>query len=72
MSAELNFDVGYLQGSTVVNIRSSKDLDEVWKDIRREKNVVLWCDGLKEMTSKTQKRKQQADDSEVVFDEAVF
>ena len=72
MSAELNFDVGYLQGSTVVNIRSSKDLNEVWKDIRRGKNIVLWCDGLKEMTSKTQKRKHQADDSEAVFNEAVF
>ena len=72
MSAELNFDVGYLQGSTVVNIRSSKELDEVWKDIRRGKNVVLWCDGLKEITSKTRKWKQRADDSKVVFDEAVF
>ena len=48
-----NFDVRYLQGSTIVNIRSSEDLDEVWNDIRRGKNVVLWCDGLKEVTSKT-------------------
>ena len=63
-----NFDVGYIQGSTVVNIRSSEDLDEVWNDVRREKNV-LWCDGLKEVTSKTRKRKQRADDSEDDFDE---
>jgi len=56
-----DFDVGFLQGSTVVNIRSSEDLDEVWNDIR--------CDGLKEMTSKIRKRKQQADDSEDDFDE---
>ena len=32
-----NFDVGYLQGSTFVNIRSSEDLDEVWNHIRRGK-----------------------------------
>ena len=39
-----NFDVEYLQGSTVVNIRSSEDLDEVCNDIRRGKNLVLRCD----------------------------
>ena len=64
-----DFDVGFLQGSTVVNIRSSEDLDEVWNDIRKGRTIVLWCDGLKEMTSKTRKRKQQADDSEDDFDE---
>ena len=64
-----DFDVGYLQGSTVVNIRSSEDLDEVWNDIRRGKNVVLWCDGLKEVTLKTQKRKRGVDDSEDDFNE---
>ena len=64
-----DFDVGFLQGSTVVNIRSSEDLDEVWNDIRKGRTIVLWCDGLKEMTSKARKRKQQADDSEDDFDE---
>ena len=58
-----DFDVGFLQGYTVVNIRSSEDLDEVWNDIRKGRTIVLWCDGLKEMTSKTRKQKQQADDS---------
>ena len=29
-----DFD-GFLQGSTVVNTRSSEDLDEVWNDIRK-------------------------------------
>ena len=52
-----------------MNIRSSKDLDEVWNDIRQGKNIILWCDRLKEVTLKTRKRKQRANDSEDDFDE---
>lgn len=54
-----DFDVGFLQGSTVVNIRSSEDLDEVWNDITKGRTILLWCDGLKEMTSKTRERKHK-------------
>ena len=48
-----DYDVVYLQGSTVSNIRSSEELDKVRNDIRKRRNVALWCDGLKQMTSKT-------------------
>jgi hypothetical protein len=44
---EKEFDIGYLQGNSIINIRSSDDLLEVWASIRQGKNVVLWCDGLK-------------------------
>lgn len=36
-----DFDVGFLQGSTVVNIRSSEDLDEVWNDITKGRTIVF-------------------------------
>ena len=42
-----DYDVVYLQGSTVSNIRSSEELDKVRNDIRKRTNVALWCDGLK-------------------------
>lgn len=50
-----DFDVGYLQGSTVINIRSCQDLVEVWNDIRRGMKVAPWYDGLKEITPMTRK-----------------
>ena len=52
------FDVGYIQGSTVVRIRSKEDLAEMWCDIRKCKNTCLWCDGLIE-TNKKSKRKRK-------------
>ena len=59
------FDVGYYQSSTVVSIRSSQDLAEVWNDLKAGKKVVLWCDGLKgEEGGKSKKRKQNDLDSE--------
>ena len=61
------FDVGYLQGSTVVSIRSSQDLLEIWNDVRKGTKTILWCNGLKEGNPKSRKRKQ-ADDSDVDSD----
>ena len=43
-----NFDVGYLEGSTVLRLRNGHDL-EVWSCIRKsgsKSKVMLWCDGL--------------------------
>ena len=43
---EDDFDIGYLQGNTVVSIRSKADLDEIWEGLRRGLNTILWCDGM--------------------------
>ena len=42
-----DFDVGYVQGTTVVRIRTSEDLEESWSLLRQpRKNMILWCNGL--------------------------
>lgn len=46
-----NFECGYLQGSTVVIIRSKEDLRETWDNLKKGKNITLWCDGLNSATS---------------------
>ena len=43
---EDDFDIGYLQGNTVVSIRSKADLDDIWEGQRRGLNTTLWCDGM--------------------------
>ncbi len=62
---EENFDIGYLHGNTVVDIRSKADLDELWDGLRRRLNTTLWCDG---MTGEAQNlligRKRSAQDDE--------
>ena len=40
-----DFDVGYIQGSSVVRVRSAEDLVELWSCLS-EKTTTLWCDGL--------------------------
>ena len=42
-----DFDVGYQHNNSIVSIRSSDDVLEVWSNIRLGKNIILWCDGLK-------------------------
>ena len=54
---EKNFEVGYLQGTTVVSVRTNEDLAEVWGNIQNGSNVTLWCDGLK-VRDGASKRKQ--------------
>lgn len=41
-----DFDVGYIQGSAVVRIRSKDDLSEMWSELKSKSNVSMWCDGL--------------------------
>ena len=43
---EEDFDIGFLQGNTVISIRSKADLDELWEVLRRGANTTLWCDGM--------------------------
>lgn len=41
------FDVGFVHtGNTIVSIRNSQDLTDIWSDIIKGKNHILWCDGL--------------------------
>ena len=51
-----HFDVGYIQGSSVVRIRSNEDLAELWSLLK--KSTTLWCDGL----SASAKRKHSEDE----------
>ena len=59
------FDVGYIQGSSVIRIRSKEDLAEMWSEVRKSKNTNLWCDGLIEDSKKnSRKRKLVLSDDE--------
>ena len=40
----------------MVSIRTQADLSEVWSEIISGKNLILWCDGLKD-NSFNKKRK---------------
>ena len=42
-----DFDIGVVSGSNVISIRTQADLSEFWSDIRKKKNLLLWCDGLR-------------------------
>ena len=41
------FDIGYIQSNTVVSIRSSRDIYEVWSSVSNGENITLWCDSLR-------------------------
>ena len=63
-----DFDVGYVQNNSVVTLRSHEDIHEIWSTLSKGTKVILWCDGLRETSSKSstsRKRKhQRGDDSE--------
>ena len=42
-----DFDVGVMDGTAVVNIRTLEDLKDVWMDVRKSEKVFL-CDALEE------------------------
>ena len=69
-----HFDVGYYQGTTVVSIRSSQDLKEIWQEMKSGTKIVLWCDGLREHEKILGKRKRNSafsDDSDSVRSPAI-
>ena len=49
-----DFDVRYLQGSSVVSIRSREDLLEIWAGLQKGGNTILWCNGLRKASKRTQ------------------
>ena len=46
-----SFNVGYMQGTSLVTFRSKEDIQEVWVGIKKGKNIMLWCDGLKQKST---------------------
>ena len=40
-----DFDVGVMEGTLVVNLRTQDDLKEFWIEARKGRKVLLWCDG---------------------------
>ncbi len=44
-----DFDVGVIgDKSSVISTRTWADLAEVWSDLKKGKNVMLWCGGLRD------------------------
>ena len=66
-----DFDVGYYQASTIVSIRSPQDVREIWNDVKRGVNHILWCDGLKESNTMSSNTRKRSKDSESDSDEDV-
>ena len=58
-----SFDIGYIQRSHTVTIRSKEDLLEVWSNMKKVSNIILWCDGLKS-TSESKKGATSSGSSE--------
>ena len=60
-----DFDVGYVQDTTVVHIRTSEDLEKLWSLLRQpHKSTVLWCDGLIAHAGRKRKHSDDEDDSD--------
>ena len=64
VTSEEDFEVGVVQGNSVVSIRSKEDMMDVWKDIRKGTKVVLWCDGLRATKRKRQTPQMDEEDSD--------
>ena len=42
-----DFDIGFVDGSSIVRLRNKEDLIEVWSGLRETgSKMTLWCDGL--------------------------
>ena len=61
---EDDFDIGHLQGSTVVNIRSKADLDKIWELLRKRSNLTLWCDVISHVVQQNSSRKKVSVDED--------
>ena len=57
-----DFDVGYVNGTNIVSLRSGDDLAEIWSRLLKGDKLVLWCDGLG--TGGSRKRKATDSDSD--------
>ena len=48
-----DFDIGYMQGSNVIRVRTKEDLSEMWLEVKKQ--GTLWCDGLLDTGSQATK-----------------
>ena len=62
---EGDFDVGFVDGSSIVTIQNKEDLSEVWSGLSKLGNTLsLWCDGLVQRNArKSDGRKRVRDES---------
>lgn len=51
-----DFEVGMVEGSSVINIRTQDDVKEFWLEAKKGGKVMLWCDALKDSNQKSNKR----------------
>lgn len=60
------FDVGYIQGTNVIRVRSAEDMVEMWSEIKKPRSTTsLWCDGLIDSNPKKKSRRRLlSDDSD--------
>lgn len=54
----VDFDIGYLHNSSVINLRSCTDLQEVWHKLMNGVAITLWCDGLRKRHGKKKKGRE--------------
>ena len=47
MTSREEFDVGYVQGSNIVRVCTTQDLEEIWTFLGKpHSNIAIECDGL--------------------------
>ena len=46
ISSKLDFPVGYMKNSAKVSIRTSADINDIWKAATKSDQVTLWCYGI--------------------------
>ena len=59
VSSKLDFPVGYMKNGSKVSIRTSADVDDIWKPATKSDQVTLWCYGISSNETSTD------DDSDV-------
>ena len=57
-----DFDVGYVQGTNLISIRTSYDVSEIWNNASKG-STTLCCDGLKSTSRKRKTKDTESDDS---------
>lgn len=61
-----DFDVGYLQGSNVIRIRSREDISELCSLINKpQSNITLWCDGLRDGMKRQRSESDEETDEDI-------
>ena len=51
ISPKLDFSVGYMNSGAKVSIRTSADLDDIWRSVTKGDLLTLWCHGISNESS---------------------